>query len=315
MMNNLEQNILKKSIVEIKKVYTTTEEPYLLLLITKENDFSITSTNDIEFYEIYKEAAEKVKSNKWECNDSKTRELLEEGIDEIYKKFYYPEEIYIEGKESYTYKKLCELMEEAKKVRENSLYDWKKEIVKNLCLRGCYIYQTSNDEFYARAEKKGQKIRIELWDGMNFKSKRFVLLNIYFSMFLSDYYTSDKTLCFDYLNSSKWDISDMKEPDIEIDEETIRVVIGNFDPNIRMFTRQLALPYDDFIEKLNKHSNKDEFKLLDWLDSEYNYPRAEIKNRIREFNLIKEMENRNSTLKQKTKEKLRGLIGFRRRNN
>lgn len=53
-MNNLEQGLLKKNEVEIRELSTTEKVPYLLLLITEENNFSGTSTNDIEFYKMYK---------------------------------------------------------------------------------------------------------------------------------------------------------------------------------------------------------------------------------------------------------------------
>ena len=153
-MINLEQGLLKKSEVEIRELYTTEKVPYLLLLITEEDNISATSTYDIEFYKMYKKATKKVKEGKLNCADSKTKELLELGIEEIYERFNYPKEVYTEGENSYTYNKLYRLMKDAKEFQQISLYDWKSDYIRNLQSLGYELYTTSDDMFYVKIEQK-----------------------------------------------------------------------------------------------------------------------------------------------------------------
>ncbi len=318
-MINLEQGLLKKSEVEIRELYTTEKVPYLLLLITEEDNISATSTYDIEFYKMYKKATKKVKEGKLNCADSKTKELLELGIEEIYERFNYPKEVYTEGENSYTYNKLYRLMKDAKEFQQISLYDWKSDYIRNLQSLGYELYTTSDDMFYVKIEQKKRTSKIILWEDLNEQSKKYFAVNVCFTILLR-YFNSEKKTNLGYLNTSREDTPNIKEPNIKnIDEETVVILIGQFEFDIERFTRQLVLPYDDFTKKLNKYGNKDEFEILDYLCIEYNYPRSEIKKRIIECNLIKEMERNNSVLsnnpKQKTKGKLRELIGFKRRSS
>lgn len=265
---------------------------------------------------MYKKATKKVKKSKLNCVDSKTKELLELGIEEIYERFNYPKEVYTEGQNNYAYNKLYRLMNDAKEFQKISLYDWKCDYIRNLQSLGYELYTTPNDMLFVKVAQKKRKSEIILWEDLNQQGKKYFAVNAYFSILLGNFNDSDKKLIFCCLNTSKEDIPDIKEPNVsDIDEETVGVLIENIDFDVAMFTRQLILPYDDFIKNLNKYANKDEFETLDYLCTEYNYPRSEIKKRIIECNLIKEMEKKNSALggnpKKKIKGKLRELIGFK----
>lgn len=94
-----------------------------------------------------KKATKKVKKGKLNCIDSKTKELLELGIEEIYERFNYPKEIYTEGQNNYAYNQLCKLIKDTKKFQEISLYDWKYNYIRNLQSLGYKLYTTPDDMF------------------------------------------------------------------------------------------------------------------------------------------------------------------------
>lgn len=316
-MNNLE--LSNKDSVEIREVSIgINNKSCLLLLITEEDKISVTSTYDIEFYKMYKKAAKKVKAGKLNCANSKTKELLELGIEKIYEGFDYSKEIYTEGANNYTYNKLCKLMKDAKEFQKISLYDWKCDYIRNLQSLGYELYTTSDDSFYVQIIQKKKKGEIILWEGINFEWKKYFAVNAYFSLLIR-YFDSEKKTKLGYLNTSKEDTPDIEEPNIyDIDEKNIGVLIDHFEIDIERFTRQLVLPYDNFTEELDQCNQyaSDEIEMLDYLCMEYlSYPRTEIKKRIEECDLIKQMENKKTTMddnpKQKTKGKLWGLIGFK----
>lgn len=315
-MSSFEQKELlpRKCVVEIREVHTTKEEPYLFLLISEENSIRVISTNEVEFYGEYKNAEEKVKVGEWTC-DSKTRELLEVGIEEIYNQFNYPDDIYSEGRSDYIYNNILEQMHRAEQLQAKSLYSWKDNWGENLKCLGCSFYTNPTDKLFVKVEKKKRKTEVITWKRLNKQYQKYYILNAYFSTVLGGYGGEDQKMILGHLNTDKDDVPDFDFPYVlKVDEETVGVLIDSFKFDIMMFTRQLVLPYDDFTKRLEEYSGMDEFEMLDLLCMEYVYPRTEIKKRIAECILIKKMKEKKASLgdeaEQKKKGFLKRLIGF-----
>lgn len=322
-MNNFAKTDLlsKKCVVELKEVQASRATPYLFLTILEENSIRITSTIDVDFYKDFIKVAKKLKKGKCDC-DSKTRELLELDIEEIYKKYNYPEEVYIEGKTSYFYDKLSRLMNDAKKFRDISLYSWQNEIgwMKNLETLGCSFYETNEDKAFVtvKMDSDYKKSRIILWDKLSSSGKKYYGMNSYFSVYLDVYTTRKKKRFLSYLALDKSIVEKeniTKLPYVNAtDNETIGILINTFEDDVKMFTRQLVLPYEEFLEKMEILAEYDDFRKLDYLCEEYNYPRAEIKKRMAECKFIKEMKEKNKTVEEamepKKKSFLKRLFGF-----
>lgn len=302
-----------RGVIEITEVMVSKNTPYLFLSISKGNNIKIFSTIDEEFYEAYMKAIKKVESGRYQC-DERTKKLLDMGIEKIYEKYNYPEEVYNAGMKSYIYKKITKQAQYAKKMQEISLYDWKDDWVNNLKTLGCEFYTTRSNNFYVKIEKKKKKLKVITWDGLNFNATKFYIVNAYFSMLIGDYLGNDQKVVYTFLNTDKEDAPDLEYPfvtDIE-DRDLKLVAVDKFDIDTVIFTRQLLLPYDDFIKEMDKYPDYDEIEMLDYLCEVYSYPRFEIKRRMVECKMIREKETEKDTTgdKQLKKSLLRRLLGF-----
>ena len=310
-----EELLSRKCEIEIKEVNTLLGKPYLILSVTEGSSIKVVSTVDVDFYREYSKVKKKFELQRCEC-DSNTGELLKFNLEEIYEKYNYPEEVYIEGKTSYFYDKLCRLMRDAEKLQEISLYSWKDENgwMKNLRTLGCSFYETTYNKAYVTVEmnKDYDKAQLTLWENLSSKSKKYYGMNSYFSAYLNVYLTASKnrTLSFAASDSSeitKENIS--KLPYIhDVGEEKAEILINSFKRDIQIFTRQLVLPYDEFTEKLEKLPEYDDFEKLDYLCKEYVYPREEIKKRMAECKFLKEMDEKNRKVEEVEEPKKKGLL-------
>lgn len=316
-----EELLSRKCEIEIKEVNTFSGKPYLILSVTEGSSIKVVSTVDVDFYREYSKAKKKFELQRCEC-DSNTGELLKFNLEEIYEKYNYPEEVYIEGKTSYFYDKLCRLMRDAEKLQEISLYSWKDENgwMKNLRTLGCSFYETTYNKAYVtvKMNRDYDKAKLILWENLSSKSKKYYGMNSYFSVYLNAYATEKKDKIFSFVVSDNSNITReniSKLPYIhDVNEEKVEILINSFKRDIQIFTRQLVLPYNDFTEKMAELSEYDDFEKLDYLCREYAYPREEIKKRMAEWKFIKEMEEKKKKVEEdvepKRKSLMKRLFGF-----
>lgn len=315
-MNDFGEKVLpKKCAVEIREVDITTTKPYLILTITEGSSIKAVSTTEVDFFKTYKMVSAKLRKGNCECS-VETRKLLKLGIDEIYRRYSYPEDVYTDGKVTYFYDKLCKLREYATKFQDVFLYSCKDKNgwIHNLGSIGCNVYETADDRFYASIEmnKDFNKLQLSLQEKLSLAKKKYYGLNAFFSAYLNVYATEKKNRTLTWIdleNNSFSKENAEKFPYIQvIDKETIGILTDSFEEKIEMLTRALVLPYDDFVKDMESINELGDFERLDYLCGKYVYPRGEIKKRIAECTFLQEMEDKDKVAEKVLKTEKKGLL-------
>lgn len=276
-------------VVDLKAYPSFQDKPYLFLFKTSGSNIKCITSFEREFYKEFLKAKEDYHNNSIACNPF-TENLLDKTFSYLLDNYNFDLEKVEEGKKLYKYEQLKRIINLAKAIQENSLYDWSKKYGRlNIKVAGTRIFYLSDDiaaNFHGIITiRNGEGNAIYVRRGLTDASYAFLITNLFWSTLKLPRNKSDMKLAL---------IRDGDESNKVLEDGCYAKLICNFDKETRILTRNLLFPYEQVLKDLGECDN-DNYKFLNKFE-EY-YLRDELKEHLLDCLFMKEYEDKYSAEK------------------